>query len=134
MDTIQWGEQFSVGNARLDHQHQNLIGIYNQMARHSEADVRSETISDVLTRMMQYAREHFRTEEALLQEHEYPHLDQQQKEHKAFLREVTRMCLETMEGKTHIPNDILTYLRNWWSQHILHCDMKYKEFLLQKQV
>ncbi len=132
MDKIIWNDSFSVGVTYLDQQHRKIIGMVNQLIECRRDDVRSETVSEILSQMMEYAREHFRNEEKILAEHEYPELDSHRIEHKTFLRDATKFCLDTMDGISTIPHDILEYLYNWWLEHILQSDMQYKDFLLQR--
>ncbi|HTX80178.1 MAG TPA: bacteriohemerythrin [Longilinea sp.] len=135
MEPIQWSEQFSVGVEELDHQHRRLIQLINRLLSPQEpVDTRSEAISDTLLAMTRYAEEHFKTEEALMQEYDYPGLEDQQRRHRAYRKKTVDLSVDTMYGMDSVPETLLTYLRDWWVQHILEEDMKYKDFFAARAV
>ena len=65
MEQITWTEEFSVGVVRIDEQHKQLIAMINRLIAEPQTTTRSETISDLLTGMTNYAQMHFATEEEL---------------------------------------------------------------------
>jgi hemerythrin len=134
MDKISWDASFSVGVEKLDEQHQRIIGMINLMLSDPEAAVDSETTSEALTRMTQYANEHFKVEEQLMEDHEYPDLAAHKLEHKAFRKSTAMLCVDTMQKYADVPDDILKYLKDWWTRHILITDMKYRSFFNERGV
>ena len=134
MEKILWDSSFSVGIAKLDEQHKRLIGMLNLLIGDPEADVHSETVSEILTRMTKYATEHFQTEEQLLAEYGYSGLAAQKQTHKEFQEKAVTLCIETMQERTSVPADILEYLKRWLTQHILVMDMQYRSYLNERGV
>ena len=134
MEKIRWDESFSVGVAQIDEQHKGMINMINLLLAEPEADVRSETVSELLTRMTKYAGEHFETEEGLLAEHGYPELAAHREEHLAFRKKAAGLCFDTMGGRTSVPADVLNYLREWLTQHILTTDMRYRPFFKERGI
>ena len=63
MEKILWDDGFSVGVRELDKQHQQIVMLVNTLIEMNETEVASEIISDTLTKMTQYASDHFKTEE-----------------------------------------------------------------------
>jgi hemerythrin len=80
--------------------------------------------------MTAYAGEHFETEEALMAQAGYPALEEHVKEHRVYKARTVSLCLDTMASKAFVPVDILVFLRDWWTGHVLGSDMKYKAFLV----
>ena len=134
MERISWDTSFSVGVHSIDEQHKRLINMPNKMIDAPDATVESETISDTLTKMTEYTQEHFEAEEQLMEEYKYPDLPTHREVHRAFQEKAATLCIETMDGKTEVPADILDYLKKWWTQHILVTDMKYKDFFEERGV
>ena len=135
MEPIQWSEKFSVGVKELDEQHQQLIKMLNHLISTREStDTHSETISDVLQEMTQYAQKHFKTEESLLKQYGYPGLEQQKEEHLAYRLKTVDFSDATMLSIDAVPQILLNYLFDWWIHHILNEDMKYKSFFANKGV
>ena len=134
MEKIDWNPSFSVGVKLLDEQHKRIVDMYNLLISDSEATVRSETISDLLDRLTKYATEHFRTEEQLLEEYGYPDLARQKAEHKAYRIKIVAFCQSTAIHEESVPAELLNFIRDWWINHILNTDMKYRSFLMERGV
>jgi hemerythrin len=135
MEPIQWTERFSVGVEELNRQHQRLIQMINRLLSQQEPiDTHSEAISDILLAMTSYAEEHFKTEEDLMQKYGYPGLEDQQRRHRAYRKKVVHLSVATMYGESSVPETLVAYLRDWWVEHILEEDMKYKAFFAVRGV
>ena len=100
----------------------------NTLIEMNETEVDSEIISDTLTKMTQYASDHFKTEEQYMLDYDYPEYSSQKKQHQEFKKKTVDFCVGTMVHKATVPTEIFTYLKSWWTSHILQEDMKYKEF------
>lgn len=132
MESIVWDPSFSVGVAKLDAQHKKIIDIINLLRSKPDVDVRSETVSELLTRLTSYASDHFATEEQLLVEHGYPEAATHRLAHKAYRRKVVALCKDTMDHNASVPEELLRFLGEWWVNHILGDDMKYRSFLMDR--
>jgi len=134
MEKIIWDEELSVGVRKLDEQHKELIRMINKLIEAKNTKVDSETISDTLTKMTKYTDYHFQTEEQYLIDYDYPEYSSQKKQHSEFKKKAVAFCMDTMAYKETIPAEILSYLKDWLTHHILKSDMKYKSFLNDKGV
>lgn len=128
MEKIIWGENFSVGVRDLDGQHKQIVMLVNTLIEMSDTKVDSEIISDTLTKMTQYAIDHFQKEEQYMLDYGYPEYSSQRKQHQEFKKKTVDFCMETMAHKVTVPTEIFSYLKLWWTNHILQEDMKYKKF------
>jgi hemerythrin-like metal-binding protein len=133
MEKIVWNDEFSVGVETMDVQHQRILKIYNKLIDNAQADPSSETVSEVLTEMVEYASTHFKSEEQLLEDHEYPELKQQKAEHREFKRQAGEFCLLTLEQDEKVIHDLLNYLHDWWKDHVLYKDKRYAAFFEEKR-
>ena len=106
--------------------------ICNKLIELNEINVDSEIISSTLNELTKYAMEHFELEEKMMIENNYPEFISNKEQHKYFLKKITAFCLDTMEHKSTIPDEILTFLKKWWVDHILISDMKYKSLFSEK--
>jgi hemerythrin len=134
MEKIIWNESLSVGVAEIDRQHKQLVDILNQLLGMDGVTVDSETISDTLTRMTDYADYHFKSEEGFMQKYAYPDYATHRREHIAFMRKTAELAMGTMVYRKTVPTDMLEYLKTWLVEHILVSDMKYKQFFNQKGI
>ena len=124
MSGIEWSERFSVGVPMLDDQHKGLIEIINSM----QNEVDASTMFDVVMKMFNYAAVHFDTEEKLMRSRAYPQLDQQVREHKAFLAKATEFAALDF-SKAAVCAQVESYLCEWLTHHILEVDMQYRNRL-----
>lgn len=134
MEKINWDDSFSVGVKKLDEQHRQIIGIINKLIDTTTVSVDSELISDTLTEMRQYASDHFETEEHLLTEYKYPDYKSHKEHHIEFRKQAANFSMDTLQYKRAVPAEILRYLKEWWVNHILNTDMKYKAFFNERGV
>lgn len=134
MEKIKWDESFSVGVSEMDRQHRRIIDLINSLIEKQAIEVDSEIISDTLTRMLEYANEHFRREEQYMLESAYPDYSRQRGEHNEFRKKTAFFSIDIIRGKATIPKEILTYLKDWWTNHILESDMRYKDFFSERGV
>ena len=71
----------------------------------------------------------------MLEEHNFPGLTDQRKEHHEFKRKIAGYCLNIMKDQNpqgRAPEDLLRFLRRWWNDHILINDMKYRPYFEQR--
>jgi hemerythrin len=120
MKKIVWKDEFSVGVERLDQQHRIFF--------------RSKNVSSALVDLTNYVSEHFLLEERLLQENGYPTLLEHSKKHTLYSERVAEFCKESLDGKSEVPDELIAFLADWWTSHILHEDMQYKAFFDEKGV
>jgi hemerythrin len=72
--------------------------------------------------------QHFSFEENLMDEADYPGLDDQQDAHERFLDDITRMEAELMNGTSVPPVKIHGFLADWFADHIREMDFPFAEF------
>jgi hemerythrin len=126
---IVWDESFSVGVEVLDKQHKQIVEIINRLIDEPKEGFDPDEVAKILDELTKFAHYHFKMEEQLLAEHGYYDLRTQQDEHKEFRIELANLCMDSMKNHTIIPINVLLYLKEWWTDHILVKDMKYRPFL-----
>jgi hemerythrin-like metal-binding protein len=134
MEGIRWTDEFSVGVAEMDSQHQQLIGMINRLIREQKVVTDAQTIAEMLTAMTDYARQHFRAEEFLLAEYGYTYKDLQVQQHQEFIEKTREFYANADVGANILSKALLEFLKTWLTRHILEEDMKYKGFLRLKGV
>ena len=125
-----WQPGYSVGNRTLDQQHQRLLALCQRaaicMTEDSQPGV--EQFHAILNDLADYAKYHFRTEEALLRRCGYPRLEAHLQEHAAYEQSLTDFLVSAAVGK--VAKDALSdYLMSWWINHILDADLQYRGYL-----
>ena len=132
MEKVCWKDEYGVGVEKFDHQHQHLFEITNKIIEHSGTSEDSGLVSETLTEMINYAREHFTAEEVLMQEYGYPEIESHKEQHDYFIDTTAELAISFMDNRNTTAGEIAEFLKLWLTLHILKCDMKYKEFFKAK--
>ena len=134
---MKWDHSLSIGIKEIDDQHKQLVELTDHVeilfkkAIGGEGDFR-ETCGVVET-LSNYAREHFRTEEALMEKIDYPDLDAHVEKHDAFVEFVSGMTYDKIQGNEDtVLIQLFAFLSNWIVDHIKTEDFSYKEFINQQ--
>lgn len=129
METIQWSEKISVNNDRIDNQHKKLFDLTNDLILHSNAKTNSEIINETLYELLKYTKYHFHDEEQLMEQFNYPKLEEHKKTHKEFIYTVVMFCNDVSEGKATVTNELLIFLTEWLIKHTSIDDQDYKNYI-----
>lgn len=126
---IEWMDMFSVGDARMDADHQRLLDILNRLYE-AWADGRGQDeIAAAFTELADYTASHFSREEALLADAGYERLSVQKAEHGKLLDRLQAFRARHVDGEDLGPltQEVVDFLRTWMIDHILQEDMRYKD-------
>lgn len=124
MGEFVWKPEYSVGDDHLDEQHRGLIQLIHMLDDESR-------MAEVLDRLDIYVDEHFRDEEAMLEEADYPNLAAHKQQHKAFEEwlSVSRRAFREPEVAAMLRESIRAYLKAWLVNHIMVSDKDYSSWL-----
>jgi hemerythrin len=128
----EWQATFSVNHPLLDIQHRRLLAL----AARAEAcleDDGEQSIGDfhlILNDLMAYAHDHFRTEEQILRDYDYPGLNGQLAEHEAYVARLVDLTTAAMVGVID-RKALRNCLGEWWTHHILVSDMAFRSLFRQ---
>lgn len=124
MKKIEWNDSYSVGDDELDKQHERLIAIINELIGKVDSECQQENFMQELLDMVTYSEDHFTFEEMKLSSVDYPDIESQIKDHRQYRSEVARI----IESETKDFGQIMRFIIEWWMEHILVEDMKYKSY------
>lgn len=126
-----WTKQLSVGNATLDADHKNLIGIVNSI-EYAVETMDSAYLLQSIKRFMNYLHIHFENEARFAQAVEIP-FDQHDLAHRHFQKELqnTKNELEAKNGiwQEYVMDHYPQFLREWLTGHVTGDDMLMKSAL-----
>jgi len=129
-----WDEKYSVGVRELDTQHKVLIGLLNELFDAMQNGKANEVLGGIISKLVNYTKTHFSTEERYMEQYDYPELAAQKREHNAFTEKVTSFKNDFDAGKVAMSVSITSFLKNWLADHISGSDKKYGPFLNSKGV
>ena len=132
MAFMEWKAEYSVGIEKLDNQHKELVRMINDFHEAMKVGKAKEMTGPMLTRLISYTQDHFRTEESLFDLHHYPFALAHKTEHQKLVEEITVLLGEFNKGTPMIALRLGEFLGKWLVDHIVGSDRKYTAFLQSK--
>ncbi len=129
MPVINWNDCYSVGIPQIDEHHQHLFFLVNQTYDKFISRDSAKNLAALFDELIDYATYHFSMEEHWMRESNYPELAIYQKEHGIFSKRVGELQSCYHEGEVHLSLEVLSFLHNWLSTHILQSDAAYGCFV-----
>jgi len=129
--TFVWSDEYSVGIAEIDEQHKTLFAMVDKLHDAIMHKAGSAACRVILDELVDYTRVHFALEQTLMRVGHYPEYDGHCKLHKELVEEVEALQHKIASGHAAISFELLQFLRNWLTKHILSEDMKYGIFFKQ---
>ena len=134
MAFLTWSDQYKVNIAEIDTQHKKLFDLVNDMHDAMRTGKGSEAIGKTLSALLDYVKTHFSAEERIMSTNGYPDYAKHKQEHDALTKQALDLHKQFSEGKSVLSFDVMNFLKNWLSNHILGTDKKYTPFLNSKGV
>jgi len=132
MEFVEWKESYNVGVKEIDIQHRGLFDLVNKLTKTNDYDPEGRYFLLTFIEFIDYARLHFNTEERYMQEASYSRFEEHKQAHIDFLA-IMKSYLEKLEKKQrNMENEILDYIKKWYSSHILGFDRDYIEVFRAK--
>ena len=132
MKQITWDDRFSVGVKEIDQQHRGLLDILNRIIDSIQNGKEWKSTSEIIDLLINYAYNHFATEERYMRDAEYPDLTFHVSLHLEFIRKVFEMSQEAKVKGPEMQREELIFLAGWYNSHILGVDRKYMDSLAAK--
>ncbi len=126
---IEWDESLSVGNDKIDHDHQALIGITNELSQAVEDGQGKAIIADVLSRLSDYVGYHFDHEEQIMRRFRYSEMACHIQEHADLIKGLDELVYEHEVAPNVVTTDTLEFLKHWLVDHIKTWDHRLGLFL-----
>ncbi|MCX8125342.1 MAG: bacteriohemerythrin [Spirochaetes bacterium] len=134
MEFIEWGEHLSVGVKVFDEEHKQLIALVNKLNHALQSGSAKKTMEEILRSLANYTKIHFTHEEDYMQLYGYPEYEKHRQEHEALTNQVMDFLNRYQQGKASFSLELMNFLKDWLTKHILGSDKKYKEFFVAKNI
>lgn len=129
-----WRESYAVGHETLDAEHRELFAkaeaLFTAMRRHADVDVKLATLDGLID----YAEEHFVSEEKLMKKAEYPQYEEQVRMHRQLLADVRERRTYAQDGLEKTDLGLIAFLKEWILDHILTEDRRLGAYLAHRKV
>lgn len=132
---IRWSSDLETGVRAIDRQHEELIGMLNELDAAHAGGCPQSVLDDVLQRLGTYVIFHFGTEEALMAglPHNEAHARQHRHEHAGFIEKLAGLRAQGADDGRQTMEALIDYLNEWLYQHILKSDRELAALLNRKQ-
>ncbi len=134
MALMTWNESLSVNVKEFDEQHKKLVGMLNDLHDAMKQGKGSDVTGQVLSGLIQYVASHFAAEEKLMQANAYPEYLKHKKEHDALTKQAVDLQKQFQEAKPVLTVELMKFLKDWLSNHILGTDKKYGPYFNGKGI
>ncbi|MCE1255553.1 MAG: bacteriohemerythrin [Anaerolineae bacterium] len=132
MAYIDWSDKLSVKISVIDEQHKKLIEIINDLYDAMQKGKGKDVLEDVFARLVEYVKTHFKTEEKLMAEYDYPDRKDHETKHNDLTYQVGQLAIKAQTGKITVSLETMAFLKDWLYNHILKTDAKLGQYLKDK--
>lgn len=113
------------GIAAVDEQHRAMVDLHNEISAGLTGDRPAYFVIEALARLYQYSRQHFESEEKLMQRYGFEGLEEHRREHAELLDRLRQVVLQYRSQPTAVPGKIQEFVRVWVVKHIEDADMQF---------
>ena len=131
---ITWSDELSVGVSAFDNQHKRLVALINELHDAMSAGKGSKVLGKILSELADYTVYHFKAEEAVFETYGYPGLGSHRDSHGELTRQVLDFKDQFEAGKAVLSMELMKFLTDWLTNHILDTDKAYTAFLNSRGV
>lgn len=134
MPIMTWNNTLATGIPSIDAQHQQLVGYVNELYDAMTKGQGKEATGKILTRLVDYTVKHFAQEEQYFARTGYPDTAAHIAEHEHLKKQVGEFGRKFQTGQATVNAELMNFLRNWLTAHIMMSDKKYVPHLKAKGV
>ena len=133
MTEFTWKDEYSLGNAQIDAEHQRLLELANAVATLANSGEQMTRIKENIVALYDYVKTHFQHEEEYMLQLGYPQYEEHKKLHEGIIAEMNTIM-------KHSGNlDALVYkfkrlMHVWVLEHILTEDSRIAQAKKQKEI
>ncbi len=127
-----WDASMSVGDEKLDIQHQHLLEQVNFLLDALAGGEKNLIVIEQTLRFLdRYIEEHFADEERYMEKHQYPRLEEHRALHSKFIERYKQMKerIYTFASVDEMLIDLEVHLGRWWIDHIGGADKDYATYV-----
>lgn len=140
-DPFAFTSKYMTGITLVDDEHRRLFEIIretNDLIHEEFLHDKYDEIVRLINELRAYTEFHFSDEEALMERIQYPGLDAQKRAHSAFIERLVEIDLNDLdEMDDHQQEyllDLIRFLLDWLTNHILACDCKIGEYMREHHI
>ena len=113
-----WDDSYKTNNAKVDSQHQELFQMMEDLHDAIMEGKGEAVLTPTLDKLVRYTVEHFREEESLMKDVDYPARERHRLKHYTLTKEVSGIAEKYKRGEYVLTITIANFLTSWWRHHI----------------
>ena len=117
MALIEWRDEFSVGVPDVDHEHQKLIGLINELHDAMSSGSGNVTVMDFLGEIYAHVSAHFALEEKIMRDRKYDEYAEHKAEHEALLDKLRDIMDDYEENAYFSDEEFARAVEKWFTDH-----------------
>lgn len=134
MSFLEWTEELSVQVPEMDRQHQDLIGVINELHDVMSDGKSLREKSTAISRLLKMAEWHFVNEEAMMYRISYPQLQAHRTAHRRLIARVLEYKSDFDHPDSATGPELLLFVKNWLIAHIQEADRDYAQYVVRCHV
>ncbi|MCW8962552.1 MAG: bacteriohemerythrin [Gammaproteobacteria bacterium] len=128
MALFNWDDEFSVSVMTMDNHHKKIFDIINQMHEAMKSGAGEEAVAKIINELLTYTDFHFKEEEKLMEQCNFPGIAAQKSSHTAFIKKLTEFKESADQGRAiFVVSKVSKLGVDWLKDHILTMDKQYTE-------
>jgi len=117
MAPLEWKDSYSVGIPAVDHEHQELIGLVNQLHGALASAQPEDAVSEIFGDLFRAISSHFALEERFMREHGYDQTTQHKADHERLLDELRDIMDDYRDREDHSGENLIVSVEAWFANH-----------------
>jgi len=135
MALLAWDdEKYSVGVKSIDGQHGVLFELINDLYEAMRKGQANKLTGALLKKLVDYTQTHFAAEEKMMADAKYPALAEHRVKHRDLIKQVGDFTSRFEKGEIALNLDLMSFLRDWLTNHIQKVDREYSPWMNQHGV
>jgi len=129
MALLEWKPEFSVGNAAIDHEHEQMIQQINALYDQLSVPVDAANVEAVLGEIHADISAHFALEERLMQKADYVEYEDHKEDHEELLDQIHDLMENFFNNPDAGQKLLKSQLSDWFGRHFASFDARLHEQL-----
>lgn len=122
---LEWEEKYSVGVKLIDDQHKHMFETINYLINILSSTPTKDQIDEIVTRLVEYKKYHFTTEEGYFNEFNYENKEEHIAKHKEFNANLEKLIADSNGDSIVLAFNLVDFLEDWLISHLMVEDQKY---------
>jgi len=131
---LAWDDGMALGIEEIDCQHKGIVEHFSRLSDAAQAGAGKELLEELTFFLIEYAQNHFATEDQLMVKWSYPMIEEHRAEHKCFTLDagLFREKIEQEGATRELAIMITGKLIRWIIQHIRKDDREMVAYIKEK--